>query len=123
MTPAEYHRKLIALNNEVADWLHGKRGDYYNPSFVLDLFERYATIRNYLRPTVPDLFDDLPVRDLPRVDPSSDFGGKDAIPRWQLEILQKDMRYCLHVWHVPQDVIAISPKVTKEGIFFRRTGL
>jgi hypothetical protein len=110
--------RLTALQNALGKLLRDPRGRYFDPSAVLEYFARYAPIRDELRSQFPDLLGDLPVRATPTPSKTTDFDGRGYIQRHELDVLNGDMQYILHVVASTPAVDVPSMKVTKEGVFF-----
>ena len=56
--------KLRAIRKNVVEHV-ATQARHFDPLYVLDLFERYATVRDALKAVLPSLFEDLPVREDP----------------------------------------------------------
>ncbi|MGB7291642.1 MAG: hypothetical protein WBD99_05680 [Thermodesulfobacteriota bacterium] len=110
--------KLKALQSALAERLKDPRGRYFDPSIVLEYFDRYAPIRDALRSQFPDVVDDLPVRTIPTPSNTTDFSGRGYIERHELEVLNEDMQYILAVMASSPAVYPPSMKVTRQGVFF-----
>ena len=93
--------RLQALRRALDQKLNNPKHRYFDPSAVLDLFTRYARIRDELRTRAPDLFDDLAVRETPTSSGTTDFGGRGYIERAPLEELRSDIQYSLDVMQKP----------------------
>lgn len=114
--------KLQALRNYVAEWLgdpqdrrHKRFFDYQLSSEVID---RYVDISKVLRAKYPSHFQDLPVRKKPRNSGTTEFDGHGYIPRSDLELLLRDINYCIDVLSKVPIVSDSSIRITREGIFF-----
>lgn len=114
----EITSKLKALHNNVEKWLENLRSLYFDPQEVLDLFYRYSTLSGVLRSEYPNFFDDLPFRAVPTSSRTTDFDGRGYIKRSSLELLLKDLEYCLDILSNIPTVDVPSMKVTHEGVFF-----
>src|SRR3989337_2522275 len=117
--------KLKALHNNIAKWLEDRHvagrtrpALYFNPEVVLDLFQRFAPLRDVLRSEYPSLVDDLPVREVPKPSGTADYENLGYIERSSLELLLKDVDYCLDILSSMATVDVPSMKVTREGVFF-----
>lgn len=110
--------KLKALHNNIKKWLENPRHRAFDPQEVLDLFYRYSTISDALRSEYPSLFVDLPFRGIPTPSKTTDFEGRGYITRNKLELLLKDIGYCLDILSNIKTVDVPSMKVTHEGVFF-----
>lgn len=113
--------KLQALRNSVVEWLgdpqdrrHKRLFDYQLSSEVID---RYVDLSKVLRAKYPSLFEDLPVRKKPRKSGTTEFDGHGYIPRSNLELLLRDIKYCIDVLAKVKVVSDSSIKITREGIF------
>lgn len=109
--------KLRALHNNIFNRLLELHRQNFDPLYTLDLFNRYATIRDTLKSEYPSLFDDLPVREVP-IKISTDFDGRGSIKRFALELLLRDVDYCVDVLSNLTVVNLPSMTVTREGVFF-----
>lgn len=113
--------KLEALRNNIFSRLIGHpSAENFDPPTVLDLFHRYVTIRDTLRSEYPSLFDDLPVREVPKSSGTTDFDGRGYIKRNNLELLLTDVEYCFNLLTNISYTKTEAPsmKVTREGVFF-----
>jgi hypothetical protein len=108
--------KLKALNTTVIEALNG--GNYYDPAVYLELFDRYAPLRDSLRSQDPALFDDVPVREKPKPSNTTDFEGRGYISKHHIEHLWLDIQYCLEVFANFPVVEVPTVTITKAGIFF-----
>lgn len=108
--------KLRALRNNIAKRLEN-RDQNFDPLYALDLFDRYATIRDELKSEQPSLFGDLPVREVP-IRGTTEFDGRGYIQRYALEFLLRDVEYCLDVLSSLTKVDVPSMTATREGVFF-----
>lgn len=109
--------KLKALRNTIAKLLEG-RGHYFDPQLVLDIFYRYAPLRDILRSEYPSLFGDLSVREVPKSSGTTDFDARGYIKRSSLDLLLKDIDYCLDILSNITTIDVPSMDVTREGVFF-----
>ena len=110
--------KLNALYNTIAARLESPRSRFFDPVTVLELFERYAILRDTLRSQMPPLFGDLPEREIPSPSKTTDFEGRGYITRQPLEFLMQDIKYVLDIIAATPTVNVPSMKITKEGVFF-----
>jgi len=110
--------KLKALRNSIAKWVENPRARVFDPQTVLDVFYRYATLRDTLRSEHPSLFGDLPVREVPKSSGTSEFDGRGYIIGQTLRLLLTDIDYCLDILSNITRVELPSMKVTREGVFF-----
>jgi hypothetical protein len=89
--------KLAALREQIADAVTFDWSDlHYSAELTLEFFSRYAALRDEFRTIDPELFSDLPTRDLPEV--PTETGGaliKGQIPSRYLRTLIADMDYIL----------------------------
>lgn len=108
--------KLGALRDNVFDLLLTGHQNF-DPLYTMDLFDRYATIRDALKSEYPSLFDDLPVREVP-IGGTSEFDGRGLIKRYLLEYLLRDIEYCINVLSSLKAVNVPSMTATREGVFF-----
>jgi len=109
--------KLKALKNLLDSWLN-HHGRYFNPQNTLDIFYRFSAIHDILKKENPGLFDDLPIRDIPKPSETTDFEGRGYIKRNHFELLLRDINYCLDI--ISNQPVVDIPSITfsKEGIFF-----
>lgn len=105
--------KLKVLRNTVAKWLEDARAIFDYQS-VQDLFSRYNPLRDALRSEYPSLLGDLPVRTM-QIETA---GNSTYINRRSLDLLLKDIEYCLDILSSITTVDVPSMKVTREGGFF-----
>lgn len=118
MEQDEITTKLRGLRNNIKNWLEyrdefNRPTRYFVPQIVLDLFHRCSTLRDVLRSEYPSLFNDLPVRKLPKHNETT-----DRIERTKVELLLKSVDYCLDILSGMTMVVVPSMKVTREGVFF-----
>ncbi len=114
MNREEALAKLQALRKSV--WSITQTGRYFDPLYVLDLFDRYAIIRDELREAEPSLFHDLPMRDRPRSSGTGEFEGRGYIHLDLLLVLMRDIDYVVEVLsHAPT---APPVRLSREGVFF-----
>lgn len=113
--------KLQALRNSVVEWLgdpqdrrHKRYFDYQLSSEVID---RYVNLSRALRSKYPSLFEDLPVREKPRKGGTAEFDGHGYMHRHDLELLLRDIKYCIDVLSQVPMVNDSSIKITREGMF------
>lgn len=88
--------KLKALRKLLKSWLQYHHR-YFDPQNTLDIFSRFSKIRNNLKKEYPRLFDDLPIRKIPKPSNTTDFEGRGYIKRDHFEILLRDIDYCLNI--------------------------
>lgn len=111
--------KLIALSNKVVN--HLNRGDrYFDPPIALDYFQRFEKMKDFLKKKFPDLFSDIPEREIPKSSGTTDFDGRGYILREPVHILFTDMKEIIDIWNNSQISKTNLPsiKVTREGVFF-----
>ena len=116
MTAAEYLAKVTALKSNVFITL--TPGRYYDPNVVMDLFTRYASVRDGLRSEFPALFGDLPVRQNPKPSATTDFEGRGYLTFDQLFLLHRDLQYCETILTNLPEAAPPSLAITREGVFF-----
>ena len=97
MTKDEIIAKLIALRGSLEKWLENPHHLYFDPLSIEDLFERYATLRDKLRSLFSSLFEDMPIREIPKSSGTTDFDGRGYFGRKDLDLLLKDVIYCLDI--------------------------
>ncbi len=88
---------------------------------AIELFKRYEPLRDELKKLSPDLYSDLPERDIPQA-PEKDEENKikGSIPGWYLKTLLDDLNEILvRRDQFSKDQVTIpSMKVSREGVFF-----
>jgi hypothetical protein len=91
--------KLAALRDQVRDAVSFDWSDlHYSSDLTLEFFERYAALRDEFRSIDPELFADLPLRDLPSVPAETGDGLiKGQLPTRYLRTLLGDMDYILRI--------------------------
>ena len=91
-----------------------------DPLKIMDVFERFAVLRDVIKNEYPDLFGDLPARPLP--DPPNEVpgacDGRGAITGKTSEVWLADMDDCFKLITSVEQRAASSVKVTREGIYF-----
>lgn len=118
MKRIEIIAKLTALRNCLESWLKDPRRRNFDPQSTLDLFERFAPIRKELRLLYPSLFEDLPSREVPQPSGTAEYEGRGYIRRQHVDLLLKDVRYCLDILSVQLTVDVPSMTISREGVFF-----
>jgi hypothetical protein len=99
-----------------------QRRVYHNtdPLKTMDIFQRFAALRDNLKTQQPTLFADFPSRDLP--DPPNDApgacNGRGAITGDTTELWLSDMDFCIETISSVEERPASSLKVTREGVYF-----
>jgi len=83
--------KLAGLYKTVQTCLSSSRL-YFDPSFVLDYFVRYAVLRNELNRLLPELYSDIPIRSAPETSNTADHDGRGYIDRTHLDVLLMDIQ-------------------------------
>jgi len=110
--------KLTALRNSLESWLKDPLHLYFDPQSTQDLFGRFIPIRDKLRALYPSLFEDLPLREVPKPSGTTDFDGRGYIERHQFDLLLKDIKYCLDILSAQPKVDIPSMTISREGVFF-----
>lgn len=110
--------KLTALRNSLESWLKDPYHLYFDPQSTQDLFGRFITIRDKLRSLYSPLFEDLPLREVPRPSGTTDFDGRGYIERHKFDLLLKDIKYCLDILSAQPTVDIPSMTISREGVFF-----
>lgn len=110
--------KLTALRNSLESWLKDPYHLYFDPQSTQDLFGRFIPIRDNLQSLYPSLFEDLPLREVPRPSGTTDFDGRGYIKRHHFDLLLKDIKYCLDILSAQTTVDVPSITISKEGVFF-----
>ena len=106
--------KLTALSISLEKWLENPRHLYFDPLSTQDLFQRFAKLRDELLTLLPSLFGDMPVRETPKPSGATDYDGRGYFGRRDLDVLLKDIRYCLNILTTNNKVTASS--ITDEDI-------
>jgi len=91
------YAKLAGLYKNVKTRLSDQRWRQLNSASYLDYFHRYAAIRDALKEHLPDLYSDLPMRDIPTPNGTAGLEGTGLIGREYFEQLLRDMDYMLEV--------------------------
>lgn len=86
--------KLAGLQKIVRTRLEAQ---YFDPPTVLEYFEAYNRAATALREELPDLFADLPGREVPQSSGTTDFDGRGYIERHHLERVVRDIDYIFEV--------------------------
>jgi hypothetical protein len=116
VTRSEAREKLFALLNLVGPLLRDLRRQVFDPDIVIDLFARYAAIRDIIR--ADPTFAEIPVRERPDVAESDRFGNRGHVERRHLDLLADDIRYCARVLKENGDRELRAPlRVGREGAF------
>ena len=89
LTGNQCKAKLEALMESVESWLAGK-GNFLVGRVALDLFSRFATVRDHLREACPDAFSDFPVRETPRTAGTAE--GEPLVALEEIRVLRQDIR-------------------------------
>jgi hypothetical protein len=110
--------KLIALRNSLESWLKNTQIRHYDPQSTQDLFERFISIRDKLRSLYSSLFEDLPLREVPKSRGIIDYDGRGYIERRHFALLLKDIKYCLDILSAQPTVDIPSMTISREGVFF-----
>ena len=110
--------KLTALRNSLENWLADPRSRYFDPQSTQDLFVRFIPIRDKLRSLYPSLFEDLPLREVPRPSGTTDYNGRGYIERSHFNLLLSDVKYCLDILSAQPTVDIPSMTISREGVFF-----
>jgi hypothetical protein len=118
MEQTDARAKMIALHKAVGRLLENPRHRYFDPAEAVELFARWAPIRDALRSGWASLLDDLPARQEPPSSGTSDYGGRGYVNREHLERLNADMQYALDALSALPSVTIPSMKITREGVFF-----
>jgi predicted nucleotide-binding protein len=117
MTRDEALARLQGLRRGVLTHLNVIKARYFDPPRVLDLFTRYVTVRDELRAAYPTLFDDLPVREIPKSSGTTDFEGRGWIGRSPLEGLRDDLQYCIDLLSGVRTMAVRSDAVRPNAVF------
>ncbi len=111
--------KFAGLHKTVSKHISGD-SRYFDPPTVLDYFERFAKLRDQLKATLPDLYSDIPIREIPEASKTTDNKGRGYITRRSLAFLVMDIEEIGEIWDKSQIEKFVTPvtKVTREGVFF-----
>ncbi len=118
MEKNEIFAKLTALRNSLESWLKNIRDEYFDPLSTQDLFGRFIPIRDELRSLYPSLFGDFPLREAPKPSGTTNYDGRGHIERCHLDLLLKDVKYCLDILSTQLTVDIPSMAILREGVFF-----
>jgi hypothetical protein len=110
--------KLTALCKFLESCLKNPMSRYFDPQSTQDLFERFIPIRDKLRTLYPSLFEDLPLREVPKSSGTTDYDGRGYIERHHFDLLLKDIKYCLDILFAQPTVDIPSMTISREGVFF-----
>lgn len=72
-------------------------GRYFDPPTVLDYFHQFATLRGQLINELPELYSDLPDREIPKSSGTSDNNGRGYIELYSMLTLNRDLSYIFEV--------------------------
>src|SRR5260370_33589652 len=90
------------------------RPRHFDPLYVLDLFQRYATVRDALKAVLPSLFEDLPVREDP-TGRTAEHEGRGSVEMVKLRQLLHAIDYCLELLQVVGTAGAVAPYTQGSG--------
>jgi predicted nucleotide-binding protein len=82
---------------KIVEGMLSKGGHYYDPSYVMEFFERSYKLVERLRQLLPILYSDVPMRDLPKGSGTTDFEGRGYIEKQEIECLKADLEYIFEV--------------------------
>jgi len=105
--------KLRAIRKNVVEHV-ATQARHFDPLYVLDLFERYATVRDALKAVLPSLFEDLPVREDP-TSRTAEHEGRGSVEMVKLRQLLHDIDYCLELLQVVGAAAAAAPPTEGSG--------
>ena len=88
--------KLAGLHKTVKSLIIGG-GRYFDPPFVLELFEQFGRLRDQLISSLPELYADLTVRPVPKSSGTTDFEGRGYIGVGEIVALLRDIDYIFEV--------------------------
>ena len=88
--------KLKALLDRLTSHLH-KQAKFFNPAVFREFYEGYASLRNQIMEALPDVYEDMPVREIPDPTPATDFGGRGYYTRGQINTLRADIKQILDI--------------------------
>lgn len=88
--------KLAGLQKILNERLAGT-GRYFDPPTVLEYFERYDKLRAHLIEYLPELYSDLPERDIPKSSGTTDYDGRGYIELGPMLTLKRDLDYIFEV--------------------------
>lgn len=107
--------KLQATQNLTHKWL-ASGGNYLYRDEFMHVFNRFSEIANELRTQHPNLFKDLPDRQIPDRDGTGD--SKPLLYLSRVRTLTEDIEYCLDLLTTITTLDVPSMNVTREGVFF-----
>lgn len=88
--------KLAGLQKVLSDRL-ANRGRYFDPPSVVDYFEQFKNLRQQLINELPQLYSDLPEREIPKSSGTTDNEGRGYIELSSMLTLQRDLSYIFEV--------------------------
>jgi hypothetical protein len=99
---------------------HGDLNLVFDPPTVREYFQHYKKLSDQVKSLLPQLFSDLPKREIPKPTKSDVFDGRGYIPVALLSTLVRDIEYILTVNERNQAATVEIPAmtVTREGVFF-----
>lgn len=118
MERSELVARLVALHKAVSRLIERPQARYFDPPVALELFTRWAPIRDSLKLELASLLVDLPTRALPAPSGTTDYEGRGYVERAPIQQLFNDMQYVLDALAALPTVAVPSMKVTREGVFF-----
>jgi predicted nucleotide-binding protein len=89
--------KLGAILKIVQPLIQDVRARYLDPEVVVQYFESANRQFDSLRLARPDLFGDLPAREVPKSSGTTDFSGRGYIERGPVQQLMRDIEYVFEV--------------------------
>lgn len=88
--------KLAGLQQKLNKKLEGG-GRYFDPPYILECFEQFKNLRQQLIEELPQLYSDLPDREIPKSSGTTDFEGRGYIEISPILTLQIDLSYIFEV--------------------------
>jgi predicted nucleotide-binding protein len=88
--------KLAGLQKIISTRISGG-GRYFDPPTVLSYFEQFHSLKKDLIEELPQLYADLPDREMPKSSGTSDNNGRGYIVQSELSALQSDLSYIFEV--------------------------
>ena len=108
--------KLAGIHKILAELLSGK-GRFFDPPVVLEYFESYNLLREELIKYLPELYSDLPEREIPIASKTTDFEGRGYIILTPMSTLKRDLDYIFEVRANSRIGERKAEELKKESIF------
>lgn len=106
--------KLEGLHSAVKSELRNSDWQNFGGKRIINLFERYEQLRSQLTKSHPNLFDDIPAKEIPPEDPLERLN----LRRPQIEDLLADIEILQTIVRSYSGTASFTPTITREGVFF-----